>query len=51
LDEKLVQHRWYRQHCTYIESQDFYVKDLSIFKGIDLSKIILVDNHILSFAL
>ena len=49
----LIQHRFYRQHTQSIQIRDkeIYVKDLSIFKGVDLSKILIVDNSPCSFAL
>ena len=33
-----------------MENEQIYVKDLRIFKNIDLKKIIIVDNSALSFA-
>lgn len=34
----------------YLEEEGFFVKDLSIFKGIDTKDIIIVDNYVYSFA-
>jgi TFIIF-interacting CTD phosphatase-like protein len=33
----LIQHRYFRQSCTYLEEEGMYIKDLRVFKGIDLS--------------
>jgi Dullard-like phosphatase family protein len=48
--KELIQHRFFRNHCTKIEEYDFYVKDLRIFKGIDLKNILFIDNYVYSFA-
>jgi len=34
--KKLVQHRFFRHHCTFVEDPGLYIKDLRVFKGIDL---------------
>ena len=49
---KLIQHRFFRQHCSSIEhnNKTLFVKDLSLFKNLDLKKVLFVDNHIFSFA-
>ena len=47
--DKIIQHRLYRQHCICIEDK-YYVKDLRIIKDRDLDSVILVDNSIISFA-
>lgn len=47
---ELIQHRFYQQHTTFLEEQGFCVKDLRIFKGLDLAKVLLVDNYVSSFA-
>jgi len=52
-DGSLIQHRFYRQHCTFIELEGgdgFFVKDLRILQGIDLSQVLIVDNFVYSFA-
>jgi len=49
----LFAHRLYRNSCIKTKSdtsEDVYVKDLRIFKGFDLSKIVIIDNSILSFS-
>ena len=33
------------------EAKTVYIKDLRVIKGVDLSKVIIVDNQLLSFAL
>ena len=49
--EELIQHRYYRHHATYIESEDIFVKDLRIFEdAVKLENIVIVDNYIHSFA-
>lgn len=47
---ELIQHRFFRHHTTYIEDQGFFVKDLRIFKNIELSNMLIVDNYVYSFA-
>jgi CTD small phosphatase-like protein 2 len=47
---ELIQHRYFRQHATYLEEEGFFVKDLRIFKGIDLKDILIIDNYVHSFA-
>lgn len=49
---ELIQHRLYRQHtCQLGDSDDFFlVKDLSIFKGLNIDDVVIVDNNIYSFA-
>ena len=48
----LIQHRFFRQHANFIEqeNQKVFIKDLSILRGLDLSRVLFVDNHIFSFA-
>uniref|UniRef100_A0A7S2Y7V2 Mitochondrial import inner membrane translocase subunit TIM50 n=1 Tax=Entomoneis paludosa TaxID=265537 RepID=A0A7S2Y7V2_9STRA len=41
--------RWYRQHCTFDERRNAYVKDLSALPLPDMSRTVLVDNNPLSF--
>ena len=45
-------YRLYRNNCTSIkfEGKEIYIKDLSMFKNIDLKNIIIVDNSVVSFA-
>ena len=31
-------------------NQPLFIKDLSLFRGLDLKKVLFVDNHIFSFA-
>lgn len=49
---KYFNHRLYRHHCVNetINGQHVYIKDLSIFKNVDLKDIIIIDNSVLSFA-
>ena len=46
------QYRLYRNNCTSIkhEGKEIYIKDLSIFKGINLKDIVIIDNSVVSFA-
>ena len=46
----MIQHRFFRHHATYLEDQGFFVKDLRIFKGIDLKDVLIIDNYVYSFA-
>jgi TFIIF-interacting CTD phosphatase-like protein len=48
----LFQHRFFRQHCNNIRSknQNLFVKDLALFKNLDLTKVLFVDNALFSFA-
>ena len=48
----LIQHRFFRQHASFVEheNQKVFIKDLSILRGLDLSNALFVDNHIFSFA-
>lgn len=49
---KIFAYRLYRHNCVQVKmaEQMIYVKDLRIFKNIDLKKIIIIDNSALSFA-
>jgi Dullard-like phosphatase family protein len=47
---ELVQHRFFRHHATYLENEGFFVKDLRVFKGIDLKDVLIIDNYVYSFA-
>ena len=44
-------YRLYRNNCTCvkIENKEIYIKDLSLFKNIDLKNIIIIDNSVVSF--
>ena len=48
----LIQHRFFRQHAQTVTfmGQEMLYKDLDIFDGIDLSRILIVDNQVFSFA-
>ena len=48
----LIQHRFFRQHAQTIthKGQESLYKDLSVLKGIDLSRTLIIDNHVFSFA-
>ena len=48
-ENKLIKFRLYRNNCINF-NDSFFVKDLRIFKKVDLGKIILVDNSMYSFA-
>jgi Dullard-like phosphatase family protein len=54
LDPKneIFAYRLYRHNCIKVrmENENIFVKDLRIFKNIDLKKIIIIDNSALSFA-
>lgn len=49
---KLIQHRYFRQHAQAVThlNQTLFIKDLTLFGGLDLKKVLFVDNFILSFA-
>ena len=47
-DKRLITHRLYRDHCVYLETGA--VKDLRILQHRCLSRTVIVDNSILSFA-
>jgi len=44
----LIQHRFYRNQCIKTEGGE-YIKDLRVFKNIDLKNVLLVDNAVYSF--
>ena len=46
---ELIQHRFYRDSCIKTEYEIQYIKDLRIFKNVDLKDIILVDNAVYCF--
>lgn len=50
-DNVYFKYRLYRNNCTSVkyEGSDIYIKDLSIFKNIDLKNIIIIDNSVISF--
>ena len=45
---QLIQHRFYRSSCVKTDGGE-YIKDLRVFKNIDLKNILLVDNAVYSF--
>ena len=51
-NKSLFSYRLYRNNCFKIKLGDetVYVKDLRIFKGVDLKNIVIIDNSVLSFA-
>ena len=48
-ENKLIKYRLYRNNCIRF-NDSFAVKDLRIFKGVDLKNVILLDNSMYSFA-
>ena len=48
-ENKLIKFRLYRNNCINFNNT-FTVKDLRIFKNVDLKKIVLIDNSMYSFA-
>lgn len=46
--KKLISHRFYREHCVYVNSKP--IKDLSILSHRNLANTVIVDNSIHSFA-
>ena len=48
-ENKLIKFRLYRNNCISF-NDSFNVKDLRIFKGVDLKNVILLDNSMYSFA-
>ena len=48
-ENKLIKFRLYRNNCINFNDA-FSVKDLRIFKGVDLKNIILIDNSMYSFS-
>ena len=49
-ENKLIKYKLYRNNCINF-NDSFMIKDLRIFKNVDLRKIILIDNSMYSFAL
>jgi hypothetical protein len=51
-ERTLFSYRLYRNNCLKLKlgEETVYVKDLRIFKGVDLKDIVIVDNSVLSFA-
>ena len=50
-DDKYFKYRLFRNNCTsvYINGSYTYIKDLSVFKDIDLKDMIIIDNSVVSF--
>ena len=48
-DNKLIKFRLYRNNCINF-NDSFTVKDLRIFKNVDMKNIVLIDNSMYSFA-
>lgn len=48
----MFQYRLYRHNCARVqmESEFIYVKDLRIFKNVNMKNMIIIDNSVLSFA-
>ena len=46
--KKMIKFRLYRNNCVNVNDR-IYVKDLRIFKGVDLKDILLIDNSMYSF--
>lgn len=44
----LIQHRFYRESCIKT-TDNVYIKDLRIFRNVNLKDIIIVDNAVYSF--
>ena len=51
-EKKYFKYRLFRYNCTQIkmDNSTFYIKNLDIFKNIDLKDLIIIDNSVLSFA-
>lgn len=47
---ELIQHRYFRHHATYLDEHGIFIKDLRVFKGIDLKDMLIIDNYVFSFA-
>ena len=50
-NNQYFKYRLYRNNCTSVkfEGKEIYIKDLSVFKNIDLKNIIIIDNSVVSF--
>jgi Dullard-like phosphatase family protein len=50
-EDKYFKYRLFRNNCTsvYINGSYTYIKDLSVFKDIDLKDMIIIDNSVVSF--
>ena len=50
-NNKYFKYRLYRNNCTCVkyEGKEIYIKDLTVFKNIDLKNIIIIDNSVVSF--
>lgn len=51
-EQKLIRYRLYRHNCVQVklDEKKIYVKDLRIFKNVELKDMIIIDNSVLSFA-
>jgi len=54
--KKFIQHRYFRHHCSELETDTLHLpsimtKDLKLFKGVDINKMLIIDNMLYSFAL
>ena len=49
--KKYFPYRLYRNNCTTVKvnGKEIYIKDLSLFKNINLKDIIIIDNSVVSF--
>lgn len=47
-DRELIQKRLYRDSC-YQTDESVYIKDLRLFKGLDMRDVVIVDNAVYSF--
>ncbi len=51
-DKELIKYRLYRHDCVQVKQEDrkIFVKDLRIFKNVDMKNMIIIDNSVMSFA-
>jgi len=47
-----IQHRYFRRSCVELERGEdrFFTKNLRMFRGVDINKVLIVDNNVYSFA-